>query len=251
MAESQPPVPARPPRLPEVVAEQIQHDLLAQGLRPGDRLPTEPQLVERYGVSRTVIREAGRILDQRGLVDIRPGRGMVVAQPDGTAVARHYSLMLGMNAATFQQLMEVRLIIEVEVAALAADRRDEEDVRDLRACVERTEQSPGDYETCLEADIRFHELVTRAGGNPFFSWFMDPVNTCLRESYRDSFQYLASLPQTIKEHGAILDAIAGRDAAAARLASRRHLERVVSEGSRLVSGGRLSGEEAAPRNRGL
>lgn len=251
MAESQPPesippgtpprppaggrVPPRPPRLSAVVAEQIQHDLLAQGRQPGDRLPTEPQLAERYGVSRTVVREAGRILDQRGLVDIRPGRGMVVAQPDGSAVARHYALMLGMNATTFPQLMETRLTIEVEVTALAAERRGEADLAGLRACLARTEESPGDYETCLEADIQFHEAVTRASGNPFFSWFMDPVNTCLRESYRDSFSYLSSLPQTIKEHGAILQAIADRDPDAARRAARRHLERVRSEGDKLVS----------------
>ncbi|MEO3756392.1 FadR/GntR family transcriptional regulator [Streptomyces sp. B6B3] len=228
-------VPARPPRLSELVAEQIQHDLLTQGRRPGDRLPTEPQLVERYGVSRTVIREAGRILDQRGLVDIRPGRGMVVAQPDGSAVARHYTLMLGMHAATFPQLMETRLIIEVEVAALAAERRTEVDLRDLRASVARAERAAGDFATCLEADIEFHEVVTRASGNPFFSWFVDPVNACLRASYRDSLAYLASLPRTLDEHGAIVAAVADRDADAARVAARRHLERVAAEGGKLVA----------------
>ncbi|MBL1066879.1 FadR/GntR family transcriptional regulator [Streptomyces sp. 7-21] len=243
---------ARPPRLSEVVAEQIQRDLLSQGMKPGDRLPTEPQLVERYGVSRTVIREAGRILDQRGLVDIRPGRGMVVAQPDGSAVARHYALMLGMNVATFQQLMETRLLVEVEVAALAAERRSEEDLRELRACVDRARQHPGDYTVCLEADIRFHEVVTRASGNPFFSWFMDPVNTCLRQSYKDAFRYLASLPQTLEEHGAILAAIEARDPEEARRASRVHLMRVMSERNRLLAGdgdgdGEESGDTTAER----
>ncbi|MEU5848589.1 FadR/GntR family transcriptional regulator [Saccharopolyspora shandongensis] len=224
----------RPPRLPDVVAERLQRDLLEQGLRPGDRLPTEPQLVERYGVSRTVIREAGRILEQRGLVDIRPGRGMTVSTPDGSAIAQHYSLMLGMNAMTFQQLMETRLIIEVEVAALAAARRTEEDLGDLRASLERAERHADDYQVCLEEDMRFHEIVTRAGGNPFFSWFMDPVNTCLRESYKDSRAYLASLPQTFAEHRAILDAIAAGDADAARRSAREHLNRVVSQQDDLV-----------------
>ncbi|MEV5541512.1 FadR/GntR family transcriptional regulator [Saccharopolyspora shandongensis] len=246
MAPSQPPnaagsstgprgaAPERPPRLPDVVAERLQRDLLEQGLRPGDRLPTEPQLVERYGVSRTVIREAGRILEQRGLVDIRPGRGMTVSTPDGSAIAQHYSLMLGMNAMTFQQLMETRLIIEVEVAALAAARRTEEDLGDLRASLERAERHADDYQVCLEEDMRFHEIVTRAGGNPFFSWFMDPVNTCLRESYKDSGAYLASLPQTFAEHRAILDAIAAGDADAARRSAREHLNRVVSQQDDLV-----------------
>ncbi|SFS99464.1 FadR/GntR family transcriptional regulator [Saccharopolyspora flava] len=224
----------RPPRLPEVVAERLQNDLLAQGLRPGDRLPTEPQLVERYGVSRTVIREAGRILEQRGLVDIRPGRGMTVSTPDGSAVAQHYSLMLGMNATTFQQLMETRLIIEVEVTALAATRRTDGDLAELRASVDRVERNMNDYRVCLEEDVRFHEIVTRAGGNPFFSWFMDPINTCLRESYRDADSYPASLPHTLAEHAQILDAIAAGDAEAARHAARTHLNRVVAQQHDLV-----------------
>ncbi|GAA0528690.1 GntR family transcriptional regulator [Saccharopolyspora subtropica] len=248
MASSQPPnaagsstefraaAPDRPPRLPEVVAERLQQDLLAQDLRPGDRLPTESQLVERYGVSRTVIREAGRILEQRGLVDIRPGRGMTVAAPDGSAIVQHYSLMLGMNAMTFQQLMETRLIIEVEVAALAALRRTDEDLADMRASLERAQARADDYQVCLEEDMRFHEIVTRASGNPFFSWFMDPVNTCLRESYQDSSAYLASLPQTFAEHRAILDAIAAGDPDAARRSAREHLNRVVSQQDALVSG---------------
>lgn len=246
MAASQPSVPVgagaeircappeRPPRLPEVVAQRLQNDLLAQGLRPGDRLPTEPQLVERYGVSRTVIREAGRILEQRGLVDIRPGRGMTVSTPDGSAVAQHYSLLLGMNTTTFAQLMETRLIIEVEVTALAAARRTEDDLAELRASVQRVQQNMDDYRVCLAEDVRFHEIVTRAGGNPFFSWFMDPINTCLRESYRDAASYLASLPHTLTEHTAILDAIAAGDPDTARQAARDHLNRVVAQQDKLV-----------------
>lgn len=231
----------RPPRLSEVVAERIQRDLLDQGLRPGDRLPTEPQLAERHGVSRTVVREAGRILDQRGLVDIRPGRGMVVAQPDGSAVARQYALMLGMNPATFTQLMEVRLLVEAEVAALAAERRTEEDLRELRDCVERARAHPADFPTCLKADVRFHETVVRASGNPLLSWFMDPVNSCLRASYRDATRYLASLPRTLEEHGVLLAALASGDPAAAREAARAHLRRVVAERDHLVPGGEARG----------
>ncbi|MFI6350113.1 FadR/GntR family transcriptional regulator [Streptomyces sp. NPDC050560] len=239
-------LPPRPPRLPEVVAERLQADLLAQGLRPGDRLPTEAQLATRHGVSRTVIREAGRILDQRGLVDIRPGRGMVVAMPDGSAIARHYALMLGMNTATFQQLMETRLVIEAEIAALAAERRSADDVAEMRASLERAEGHPDDYRRCLEEDMRFHELMARANGNPFFSWFMNPVNECLRESYKDARTYLASLSDTFGEHRAILDAIEARDPDAAREAVRAHLRRVLAQQRELLARDGRTPEGAAP-----
>jgi DNA-binding FadR family transcriptional regulator len=235
MNAPQPPGAARrPPRLPEVVAEHLQRDLLDQGLRPGDRLPTEPELAERYGVSRTVVREAGRILDQRGLVDIRPGRGMIVAQPDGSAVARHYALLLTMNAATFDQLMETRLTIEPEVAALAARHRSEDDLTGIGRSIALAQRHPGDYRICLDEDLRFHELVTRASKNPFFSWFMDPINSCLRESYKDERKYLASLPRTFAEHRAIFEAISAGHPGRAREAARRHLDRVVAQREALL-----------------
>lgn len=99
------------------------------------------------------------------------------------------------------------------------------------------ERHPGEYHLCLGEDFRFHEIVTRSCGNPFFSWFMAPVNTCLRESYKNERAYLASLPRTFAEHRAILDAITAGDAAAARRNSRQHLNRVISQQESLVTPG--------------
>jgi DNA-binding FadR family transcriptional regulator len=225
---------ARPPRLSSVIAERIQQLILTQRLQPGDRLPTEAELVAEHDVSRSVVREAGRILDDRGLVDIRPGRGMVVAKPDGSQVAAQYAILLQMNAASFDQLMQTRLIVETELAGLAAANRTGDDVTAMRETLERARAGGNDFETFLEEDLRFHELISRASGNPFFALFIDPVNVCLRNLYTDPDRYLASGPLTFREHEAILTAITAQDADAARTASRRHLMRVTEQKDALL-----------------
>lgn len=219
----------RRPRLSSVLAERIQSLILTERLQPGDKLPTEAELVATYDVSRAVVREAGRILDDRGLVDIRPGRGMVVARPDGSQIAAQYAILLQMDQATFEQLMQTRLIVESELAALAAEHRTDDDLAAMRASLERARASADDFDTLLEEDLRFHELISRASGNPFFALFIDPVNVCLRNLYTDRSRYLGSIALTMGEHEAILDAIRDQDADAARTASRTHLTRVVEQ----------------------
>jgi DNA-binding FadR family transcriptional regulator len=103
-------------RLSDQVAEALKDRLLAGRLPTGSPLPTEMELAQHYGVSRTVVREAGRILLEWGLVDIRPGRGMVVADYNGSTLARQYELMVALNAGSFAQLMEMRLALEVAIA---------------------------------------------------------------------------------------------------------------------------------------
>jgi len=234
MPASRPPT-ARPPRLPEIIAEQIQSRLFADGLVPGDQLPTEPQLAQEYGVSRTVVREAARILEQRGLVRIRPGSGMVVATLDGRPIAEHLGLLVRAGSAVFEQLMEARFLVEVELTALAATRRREEDLAAMRASLATARSHRDDFDVCLAEDMAFHALTARATGNIVFGLFMDPVNACLRESYREPMAYLAQQGHTIDEHQAIYDAIADQAPEAARLAARRHLERISRESTSLLA----------------
>jgi GntR family transcriptional repressor for pyruvate dehydrogenase complex len=224
----------RPPRLPELVADHIQESLVADRLVPGTRLPTEEQLAAEHDVSRTVIREATRLLEQRGLVDIRPGRGMVVAELDGSRVAAQYLLMLRRSPAVFAQLMELRLVVEVEMTGIAARERTDADLVAMSQVLERARASMQDFSACLAADLEFHALVARATGNLFVPMLIDPVNVCLRESYREPVAYLASQPRTLEEHARIYAAIERGDAEQARVAARVHLERVLAEAGELV-----------------
>jgi len=221
-------------RLSEDVAEAIENGLIADGPRAGDRLPTEPELARRYGVSRTVVREAGRILVERGLVDIRPGRGMVVAEFDGTSLARQYRLLLALKQGSFRQLMELRLALEVGMTEHAAARHTSADDRRIRAALAAFASAGADQLAALEADLEFHAAVAAAADNPFFGHAVNPINDYLRHTYRASLGYLAAWEHTRAEHTAIAEAIFAGDREAAGRAARRHLERIVESADELT-----------------
>jgi DNA-binding FadR family transcriptional regulator len=217
---------ARPGRLPEIVADRIQSEILTAGLAPGEQLPTEAQLTEQHDVSRTVIREAARILEQRGLVDIRPGRGMIVTELDTGPIARHFGLLLKATPAAFEQLMDIRLLVEVHIAGLAAENRTAEQLAALHEAMDHIAVHRTDFDATLREDLRFHALLAEACGNPLMGLFVDPINQCLRASYQVPDAYLDHIQETIDEHQAILDAIEQQDPTKARAVAEAHLDRV-------------------------
>jgi GntR family transcriptional repressor for pyruvate dehydrogenase complex len=221
-------------RLSEDVADEIQAEVMAAALRPGQRLPTEAEFTEQFGVSRSVVREATRILVQRGLVDVRPGRGMVVTEVNGDGIIDQYALMLQTNAATFQQLMEMRLVLETEISALSARRRRRHHLDDMRAALAQAQEHRADAEVCLEADLAFHRAVAQATGNPFFAIVTRPINEYLRRAYSQAFAYMAHQDETLREHQRIYDAIAARRSQEARAATRVHLERVMATSAHIL-----------------
>lgn len=225
---------SRPRRLPEVVAEQMQDFILESGLQPGDRMPTEPELAETYDVSRQVIREATRMLDQRGLIDIRAGRGMTVSKLGTEGVADIYRLLLRLQPDSFAELMEVRRILEPAIAALAARRRTESDVLEMTDILAQARENMEDFAKCLALDLAFHDKVAGCTKNSLLTRLAEPVNSSLRDIYQEPTAYLASQPRTLDEHQNILDAIARGDAEAAAAATQWHLSRIEDEASALV-----------------
>lgn len=224
-----------PRRLSEVVSQQIEDLVVAGHYRPGDKLPTEPELEEQFDVSRTVIREAGRILVERGLVDIRPGRGMVIAEFDGANLGRQFRLLLGLNAGTFAELMEMRLSLEVGMTELAASRHTPEDDELIAAALRNFSANQRSATKALDADLAFHEAIAHASHNPFFIQIVNPINDVLRDAYRDSLGYEAAMQRTYDEHVKIAEAIRLGDEKAAATLSRAHLERIFADRAELIN----------------
>jgi GntR family transcriptional regulator, transcriptional repressor for pyruvate dehydrogenase complex len=152
--------------LSDVVAERLQEHIREHGLQPGDSLPTEQQLVIEYGVSRTVIREAARLLVQRGLVNVRPGRGMTVAKPSIEGLAYQLTATLRTDEASSSQLFELRELLEPAIAKAAAEARTEVDIAKLKSFLQRTEQNLNDADICVTCDIAFHQGLAEATHNP-------------------------------------------------------------------------------------
>ena len=214
-------------RLSEVIADDLQQEIVALGAQPNHRLPTEVELVERFDVSRTVIREAAKLLVQRGLVTVRPGRGMVVAEFDGKFIAEQFALLMQSSHGSFDQLLELRLALEAQMATIAAQRRTDEMIDRLEATIVAGQGCVDDRKLFLESDMSFHELLAQACGNPYFELISLPVNQFLRSHYARRASYPSDPRRTLEEHLEILDALRRGDTLAARHATEEHLRRLL------------------------
>ncbi|MFB8386758.1 FadR/GntR family transcriptional regulator [Microbacterium sp. NPDC055910] len=224
--------------LSEQVADAVTAHILEKNLRPGDQLPTEPELTEAFGVSRTVIREAGRTLVARGVVSIRPRRGMQVAQFDQRNLSRQVALMLRLGGGTFPQLMEMRRALEPEMAAHAALRRTDAELDELFELVEFIEVvhegESANTAAHVAADLGFHSVIARATGNPFFAHMSLPINEILAATYLRSPGYSPERSKTHEEHRLIAEAIAASDAPTARELTIAHINRVTAAAEALA-----------------
>jgi GntR family transcriptional repressor for pyruvate dehydrogenase complex len=219
--------PIRSNKVYEQIAEQIEQRILSGTLRSGDRLPTERELAEQFQASRTAVREAMKTLAQKGLVDMRPGRGTIVI--DGTTQAMRHSLGLMMRVGQVggsDELVEVRGILEPEIAALAAARALPEHIVALQAAVQIMDNSLNDAESYIAADNDFHRALATATQNTLILAFVDSIVGLLSEQRTHIFAVSGGPERGQVHHKRLLDAVARHDAEAAREAMRAHLHQV-------------------------
>jgi GntR family transcriptional repressor for pyruvate dehydrogenase complex len=210
------------------VTDTIKSYIVTGQFHAGDRLPAERELARQFGVSRTVIREAVRALTAQGLLEVRAGSGSVVRNPSAQAVAESMSLYLRMGMDTHQidypKLLEVRRILEVEIAGLAAQRRTDEDIALLDAILQETERVGGDREGWTQNDMAFHAMLARATKNELFALLLDSLAEALVTMRRKGFSVPGAAARTLKYHGAILKQVTAGDPDQARQAMRDHLD---------------------------
>ncbi len=211
----------------EQIATQIEQQILRGDLRTGDRLPTERELAEKFRASRTAVREAMKTLAQKGLVDMRPGRGTIVI--DGTSFALRDSLnrsMLVNQPKSNTELVEVREILEPEIAALAAVRATDEDIAALRVAVETMDAHIADADAFIAADNRFHQILANATNNNLILTLIHPIMELLSEQRKHIFGVQGGPQRGQQHHKLLLDAVIRHDSDAARVAMQAHLRQV-------------------------
>lgn len=215
-------------RLAEQVAGHLLHDI-TEGVYPeGERLPPEPVLAEAAGVSRLTLLEAVRSLAQRGVVRVEQGRGTFV-NPSTAWLPLDPQLLTSLvrrDRGLAAQLTEVRSIVEVGAAGLAARRRDTADLERMRQSLDRAARAleAGDVDAFSRADIDFHQAVLASVGNQFVPAMLVPVDGALQEIRRQTSQDPAASRRALVMHRRILDAVRNRSATAAAEAMRRHLD---------------------------
>jgi GntR family transcriptional repressor for pyruvate dehydrogenase complex len=211
----------------EQIAEQIEKRILSGELRSGDRLPTERELSEQFHASRTAVREAMKTLAQRGLVDMRPGRGTIVI--DGTSRAMRNSLDLMMRvgqAGSSANLVEVREIIEPEIAALAAARATDAEIAAMSEAVTVMDANLHEANAFIAADNDFHRALAKGTQNILILTLVDSIVDMLSEQRKQIFSVSGGPERGQVHHKRILDCVVRRDAEAAREAMRAHLQQV-------------------------
>ncbi len=229
----------RTSRLYEQIVQQIEESVLNGSLKPGDQLPAERELAQRLGVSRTAVREAVKALREKGLVEAYSGRGTFITDGTSHAARQSFDLMVKIGQQEGStHLAELRLILEPGIAALAAERAEEEylaAMRDAVAVMDRSQKDPSAY---IEADLDFHLALAEAVANPLILSLIDSIVGLLREQRIKIFNVEGGPQRGQVHHKRILDAMERRDPEMARSAMRAHLEQVRQDSQ--VSVGRKS-----------
>lgn len=229
-----------PGNLAEQVIARLANDIRSGRLAPGARLPTEQALSSALGVSRTVVREAVAALRADGLVVTRRGSGAYVADP--TAGPFRIAAPKAAALADVLQVMELRLAVEVEAAALAAERANRRQVAAIRAAWRSIDQALHRGEGAVAEDFAFHRAIADATGNPQFPRFLAFLGSLVipRQSVRLSVdtpaERRAYLERIQHEHARIVAGISDQDPAEARRAMREHLTRSLERYRRLAQG---------------
>jgi GntR family transcriptional repressor for pyruvate dehydrogenase complex len=217
--------PIQSERLYERIVDQIERLIVAGDLKVGDQLPAERELAEQFTVSRTAVREAIKALREKGLVEIRLGRGTFVTNGASGAVRRSLGLLLK-DESGFTNLVEVREILEPEIAALAATRVAEENIAAMTEAVEMMETALENVEIFVEADLDFHLALAEATQNPVIPALMDSIIDLLREQRKRTGNVEGGLARGQYHHKKILEAVIQHDPLAARQAMQDHLLQV-------------------------
>lgn len=214
-------------RLYEQIVQQIEESIRKGALKAGDQLPAERELAEQFGVSRTAVREAVKALREKGLVEAYPGRGTFITSETSNTIRITLDRMIraGQLEGTLQ-LVEVREILEPEIAALAATRANEDVVKEMREAVRIMDDARQDPDAYIEADLDFHLALAEAAGNPIILSLIDSIVGLLREQRMGIFQVEGGPERGQYHHKRILEAIEHHDPVGAREAMKAHLKQV-------------------------
>jgi GntR family transcriptional repressor for pyruvate dehydrogenase complex len=218
----------REPTLPDKVTRLLLDRVMNGTLPSGTKLPSERELADQLGVSRTVVREAVRTLQAKGVLDVRSGGGARIAELDASLVGEPMKLYIRASGAlgggAYDDLNEVRHTLEVRLAVLACAAATDDDLDRLRAAHAAFVAGVGDVETASRCDVAFHRTIAEITHNRLYVVLLDAIGDVLLDIRRSALRAPENTALAVAQHGAILDAVVARDADAAREAMHRHLE---------------------------
>ncbi|SIR24040.1 transcriptional regulator, GntR family [Rhizobium sp. RU20A] len=216
-------------KLSDEVFDRLRAMMEAGDLTVGDEMPSERELMDRFGVGRPAIREAMQALASKGLIAISHGERARVVQPTAHAILQQmdlpFKLMIAASAQTLEDLKNARIFFERGMAREAALKATEEDKQELRFCLKRQEESLGNAEAFIEADMRLHTRLASISRNPIFTAVSEAILGWLRAYHSHVLIWTGKENLTLAEHAEIIEAVEKGDPDWAERAMVQHLER--------------------------
>jgi GntR family transcriptional repressor for pyruvate dehydrogenase complex len=209
----------------EGVAKQIER-LILKKLQPGDKLPSERDLAESLGVSRSSIRDAIRSLELMGMVEPRQGAGTIVRQISSDSLVNPLANARKRKEELVGELLDFRKMLEPPLAARAATHASPEEVAEMEDILKRQEEKQNQGDAAIAEDAEFHYSIALASGNSVVLKVIDTLMDLLRDTRERSLQVEGRSQKSLAGHRRILGAIKRHDAEAAKAAMRRHIEDV-------------------------
>jgi GntR family transcriptional regulator, transcriptional repressor for pyruvate dehydrogenase complex len=199
-----------------MVADQLRAYIKERGMVEGDLLPSEANLAEEFSISQRVVRDALRTLSSQGVVQTRQGKRARIGRLQPVAVKDYFRVAAESEGDAVHELLELRLLLEPKAAELAAERATEEDLTSLRERMVEMSAPDLDLRQRVEADLAFHNTITRASGNRFFHAILDALSEALADERQRGGELtesagLTNHAETNAHHQALLSALEQRD----------------------------------------
>ena len=213
--------------LVEKVSDQLAKKIRSGFSFTGGVLPSERQLATQFGVSRPFVREATKLLEFQGLVEIRQGLGIRVVNRLYAPLSATAKLLLPDDTERLRQTLDVRMVLEPKIAERAAVRANAEGIARLHT-IQRTLEKASTLEEAMEADIAFHSELARISGNEIFGIMLDSIADLGRDSRRATMTQVG-FDRAFQQHAVVLNAIECGDARAAEDAMQIHIQSAVND----------------------
>ncbi len=221
-----------PVRLYESVTEQIMNLIKNNELKPGDKLPPERDLAEKFSISRGSLREAFRVLESRGIIESKPGGGRFIREINKEAFIDTENVILNLEKSSILELIEAREIFEIKIVELAAKRATSDDIRDIKRALMKVEEELNKNskdeksDTGIESDTEFHLAIARASHNFVFINIMRLHLELLKNTRQRTRRIPGRAEQIKKEHFNIFSAIEEHNDKKAAEAMLNHLRKI-------------------------
>lgn len=186
-------------------------NMITSGLRPGDKVPTEKELAEQFGVGRSTVRESMKALVAKGLIE-RTTEGTFVSNHVEKCLVDPLNLMVNMEIGKVRDLLELREIVEQGAIRIAAEKIDDESIAQLKRINWQMQEPDLDPDTLQERDIQFHNVIAGATGNKVLMEFLNAIRHVIADHIEDVQVPRQNLEEACRQHQNIIGALEAHDA---------------------------------------